>query len=120
MQKKGTRWRVRPSKTLTRLRIRSVWSESSMAALLVAKGRLFRQVENKTLIRLHGCADRLQYSLYAYANVYNLCWTAAPITHSFDSSYTIESYNTDVVPQTVECYFCKIWNCGSHPYCKYM
>ena len=48
-----------------RFRIRAVWSESSLAAVLIAKEqKLFMQTA-KTLIRLRGCAGWFESSLGA-------------------------------------------------------
>ena len=43
---KGTSWHVLTSNILISLRIRAVWSDSLMDALLVAKGPTYLQVEN--------------------------------------------------------------------------
>ena len=43
---KDTSWLVSPSKTQISLRIRAVWSESSMTTLWVAKGPTFLKTEN--------------------------------------------------------------------------
>ena len=67
---KGTSRHACPSKTQISLRIRTVWSESSMGALWVAKDPRFYRWKTKTLIRLWGCADWFQSSLYVHANLY--------------------------------------------------
>ena len=67
----GTIWHVRPSrssKTQISLRIRAVWSESSMCVLWEAKGQTLLQAKTKTLIRL--CGYWFGYSLYAHAILY--------------------------------------------------
>ena len=57
---------VRPAKIQIRLRIREVWSESSLDAVLIAKKAKFLLVEKETLLRLRGCVDWLDSSLDAH------------------------------------------------------
>ena len=62
---------VSQSKTRIRLHICAVWSETSMGTLLVAKGPTFLQIKTtKILLRLCGCQDWLESSLYTHANLY--------------------------------------------------
>ena len=65
----STRWHVRPMKTLIRLHIGAVWSVSSIGTLSVAKGPMFFRWKTKTLIRLCGCADWFEFSLYSHASL---------------------------------------------------
>ena len=74
-------WNVCPSKTLTSLRIRAVWSESLIGALWVAKNSICLQSRNKTLIRLHGSADWFESSLYSHTNLYLMLNTGDLVKH---------------------------------------
>ena len=58
--RKRTMWNVRPAKTQIRLRIRAVWSESSLGALnTVNDPKVFFSGGQRRLIRMRGCESSL-------------------------------------------------------------
>ena len=74
---KGTGWHECPSKTQISLRIRLVWSESSMVALWAAKGSTFLQARNQR----SDCAD-VQSGFYlscTHMLTWILCWIPAQL-----------------------------------------
>ena len=60
---------VRTSKIQIGLRIRAVWSESSLCVFWIANDASFFTPTTKTLIRLHGCAGWFESSLGARQKV---------------------------------------------------
>ena len=63
---KSTFGLVRPAKIQIRLRIRAVWSESSLDAFWIAKDEKFLHASNEDSDQMHGCAGWFESSLSAY------------------------------------------------------
>ena len=69
--RKRTFRHVRQAKIQISLRIRAVWSESSLGALYIAKAAKFLSMRTtKTRIRLRGCAGWFESSLGAHVERY--------------------------------------------------